>query len=428
MTDEADAITRAVEAVSRIDAVPTLLAVVCEATGMRFAAVAHITDSRWTACAVRDDIPLGLRPGEGLAVNPTLCFESRSSRAPILVEHASVDAHYRTAHLPAVYPIESYIAVPIVLAKNRYFGSLCALDPSPAKLGEPRIVSMFSRFAALIATQLEHLSRLEQEHSALLYERATGELREQFIAILGHDLRNPLQAVFATADQLERKLAYPAHAELASRIKSSARRMSSLIDDVLDFARGRLGGGIGIDLTEVADINAGLQRVIREVEDAQPDCRIVSDIRVGRPVRCDLGRLQQVAANLLANALTHGAPHSAVRITARDDDRDLILEVWNAGEPIPAENLGRIFEPYWRNSAADSHNGLGLGLHICAQILRAHAGRISVTSTIEAGTQFTARLPLGAPRTTEPHPDLATRSAEPRFRQSRPEGPPSTSL
>jgi signal transduction histidine kinase len=172
--------------------------------------------------------------------------------------------------------------------------------------------------------------------------------------------------------------------------------MSGLIDDVLDFARGRLGGGIGLDLTDVENINTGLATVVEELKDAQPECEIISHINVNRAVRCDLGRLQQVASNLLANALTHGLPQSPVRITARADENDLVLEVWNAGEPIPTESLSKIFEPFWRHSVSASRNGLGLGLHICSQIVRAHRGRITVTSTREHGTQFTARLPLSS--------------------------------
>jgi signal transduction histidine kinase len=157
-----------------------------------------------------------------------------------------------------------------------------------------------------------------------------------------------------------------------------------------------LGGGVGLglELTDVDNINAGLTTVVQEFQDAQPECEIISHISVNRAVRCDLGRLQQVASNLLANALTHGLPHSPVKISARADENDLVLEVWNAGEPIPAESLGKIFEPFWRHSVSASRNGLGLGLHICSQIVSAHSGRISVASTRENGTLFTARLPL----------------------------------
>jgi signal transduction histidine kinase len=388
-------IAKAVAAIGRIDAVPTLLAVLCETTGMRFAVVARVTGKIWTACAVQDDIQLGVRAGGQLALRTNLAFESQASRTPIVVEHASTDPRYRANADPKIYKIESYISVPIFLSGGRYFGNLCALDPRPIKVAGPHILSMFNRFAALIASGLEHQLQREQEHSALLDARAASELREQFIAILGHDLRNPLQAAYASSDRLQRKLTDPDLLVIASRIKTNLSRMSALIDDVLDLARGRLGGGIRVELTEVHNVNTGLTTVVQELRDARPECKIVSSIGVDRSVRCDLGRLQQVASNLLANALTHGRPHAPVKFSAHADDRDLVLQVWNAGDPIPPECINKIFEPFWRHSASGSRNGLGLGLHICSQIVRAHEGQISVTSTAAHGTLFTARLPLG---------------------------------
>jgi signal transduction histidine kinase len=398
MDDSPEEIARAVASIGRIDAVPTLLAVLCETTGMRFAVVARVTDAAWTACAVRDDIELGVEPGDRLAGAAILCFDSRTSQAPIVIEHASLDPRCRATHMSQPYAIESFVSVPIILADGRYFGRLCALDPNPAKVAAPFIVSMFNRFAGLIAAQLESQVRQEQVHAALLHERAASELREQFMAILCHDLRNPLQAVYGGADLLARKLTLSAHADIASRIKTSARRMSSLIDDVLDFARGRIGKGIGLELTDVEDVNSGLTTVVQELQDAQPGCKILAKISVDRSVRCDLGRLQQLASNLLANALTHGEPSSPVTITAWADEHHLILEVWNAGEPIPPESIEKIFEPFWRHSTSGSRNGLGLGLHICSQIVRAHDGQIAVTSSRESGTQFSVRLPLGTLR------------------------------
>jgi signal transduction histidine kinase len=400
MGDGVEDISQAITAIGRIAAVPTLLAVICEVTGMRFAAVARVTDTQWTACAVQDDIHLGVKPGGELAVDTTLCVETRAARAPIIIEHASIDPRYRTCYVPNLYKIESYVSVPIILASGKYFGNLCALDPKPAKV-PPRIAAMFTRFAALIASQLDIQLVQEREHAALLDERAAGELREQFIAILGHDLRNPLQAVYASGELLERRFRDPVISTIAARIKTNARRMSLLIDDVLDFARGRIGGGINVEFTEVEYINLGLTTVIQELLDAQPGCRIISDINVGRSVRCDLGRLQQVASNLLANALTHGLAHSPVKITATADENDLVLEVWNAGAPIPHDSIDKIFEPFWRHHLSASRNGLGLGLYICAQIVHAHEGRITVTSTEEHGTQFTARLPLRTAQTLE---------------------------
>jgi signal transduction histidine kinase len=406
MDNSPQEIAKAVAAIGRIDAVPTLLEVLCEITGMRFASVARVTDRVWTACAVKDDIHLGVTPGCQLPVNKTLCIESKALRTPIIIEHVSADPRYRTHPVLKRYQIESCVSVPIILSNGRFFGNLCALDRNPSKMAEMRILSMFKHFATLIGSQLDRQLLQEQEHRALLDERAAGELREQFIAILGHDLRNPLHAVYASGELLERRLTDPALLNIASRIKTNVRRMSSLIDDVLDFARGRLGGGIGVELTEVENINTGLITVVQELQDAQPDCKILSSISVNRSVRCDLGRLQQVASNLLGNALTHGLPNSPVKISASADEHDLVLEVWNAGEPIPPESLGKIFAPFWRHSVSASRNGLGLGLHICSQIVRAHQGRISVVSTREHGTQFTARLPLGA--SLEMNPALVT--------------------
>jgi signal transduction histidine kinase len=345
-----------------------------------------------------------------------LCFDSRASRAPIIIEHASADPRYCNHGAPKRYRIESYVSVPITCANGSYFGNLSALDPSPAKVAEPRVLSMFTEFAALIASQLDHQLLEEQEHRALLDERAAGELREQFMAILGHDLRNPLHAVYASGDMLERQFTDPALLTIASRIKANVRRMSSLIDDVLDFARGRLGGGINVEVAVVENINTGLEMVVQELRDAQPDCKILTDISVARSIPCDLGRLQQIASNLLGNALTHGQLDSPIKISARVDDNDLVLEVWNAGEPIPTESLSKIFEPFWRHSVAHSRNGLGLGLHICSQIVRAHQGRISVTSTRESGTQFTVRLPVCAlasrtPILTIAQPEMSRTSA-----------------
>lgn len=396
MSDSPEEIAKDVLAVGRINSVPTLLQVLCETTGMRFAAVARVTDRTWTACAVHDDINFGLIPGGQLDVNTTLCTEVRQSRVPIVIDKASSDPRYCNHHTPRFYNIESYVSVPIVLADGRYFGNLCAIDPAPAKVSDPRVVSMFNRFAELIAQNLENDAARNSAVSALLDERAASELREQFIAILGHDLRNPLAAVAMTGEVLLRKLTDPELMALASRIKTNARRMSALIDDVLDFARARLGGGIGIRMEEVHHLETALIAVVRELQDAQPARTITTDIRVQGRITCDIDRIQQLASNLLSNALAHGSAERPVTIRAATDSDELILSIWNDGEPIPEDSIDKIFAPFWRHSTSANRHGLGLGLHICSQIVRAHKGTIEVTSSRERGTEFTVRLPLNA--------------------------------
>jgi signal transduction histidine kinase len=395
LADDPAEIARDVLAVGRLEAIPTLLEVLCEITGMGFTAVARVTDKTWTLCAVKDEINFGLKPGGQLELETTLCIEAKRSRSAIVIDHASEDPHYRDHHTPRLYKIESYVSVPIVFANGRYFGNLCAIDPRPAKVMDPKIIGTFQRFARLIALQLEGELSRESSEIALRDARADGELREQFMAILGHDLRNPLQAVAMSSALIEKRASDAMLKELAGRISTNVRRMSTLIDDILDFARGKLGGGgIHVDINDRADINTALIEVVRELQDGHPERKIIVDIRVGRAARCDIGRLQQVISNLVANALAHGAQERPVVVSAFADDAELILTVSNDGEPIPAEALAKIFEPFWRRSIGPHRQGLGLGLSICSQIIRAHKGTLSVTSTREAGTTFTARVPL----------------------------------
>ncbi len=391
--DRPEDLAQEVRAVAKIEALPTLLAVLCVTTGMRFAAVARVTENTWIACAIHDEINFGLQVGGELPLESTLCNESKRSRAPIVIDHASQDVRYGNHHTPLTFKIESYVSVPIVLATGRYFGNLCALDPAPAKVSDAKTIAMFERFAAFIAMQLDSQISRQSEQNILRDERLASELREQLIALLGHDVRNPLQAIVVTSDLIAKKTTDPGLLSLAARIKANSKRMSALIDDVLDLARGRLGGEIGISIAAVPDLNAGLRAVLKELQDGQPTRQIIARLEVTGTVSCDLRRVQQVASNLIGNALTHGAPDSIVKVTAVSTDTEFVFEVWNDGPPIPSENLGKIFEPFWRRSSSGSQ-GWGLGLYICTQIVRAHGGSLAVTSSREAGTQFTVRLPL----------------------------------
>jgi signal transduction histidine kinase len=394
--DSAEAIARDVAAIGRIGAIPSLLKVVCEMTGMGFAAVARVSDNTWTACAVRDGIGFGLLPGGRLDVRTTLCIEARAARAPVVIDHASQDPVYFKHHTPRLYNIESYISVPIVLQDGEYFGNLCAIDPRPAKVSEPRIVAMFTLFAELIAFQLQDERRRQQAETALLTERATSELREQFIAVLGHDLRNPLAAVSSMADLIAYGEQQPELVEIGQRLQAAARRMARLIDDVLDFARGRLGAGMGVALAPVTDLAQDLREVVAELRQANPRRELIENYAIDGPVRCDRARLQQLLSNLASNALAHGAPDQPVRVDAFLDAGTLVLEVANRGTPIAPANLGRVFEPYWRPASSSPGGGLGLGLYISSQIVKAHGGALTVVSTGQEGTRFTARLPATA--------------------------------
>ncbi len=399
MMPSEEAIARDVAAVGRISAVGPLLTMLCESTGMGFAAVARVTDDSWTACAVQDNIAFGLGPGGQLDVTTTLCRESRAMRQPVVIDHASHDPVYCDHHTPRLYNIETYISVPIVLSNGEYFGNLCAIDPRPATVSDVRTVAMFTAFADLVARLLEAQAQQEQTETALLSERATAELREQFIAVLSHDLRNPLAAVGASAELL-RLRKEPEIVRVGERLRSVTRRMSRLIDDVLDFARGRLGSGLGVTMQTTDTLATRLGEVVAELRAPHPGRVLDSELDIAGPLRCDPHRMQQLVSNLLGNALTYGAVDQPIVLRARMEGGILVLSVANGGEPIAAADLARIFEPYWRPTHSKPGGGLGLGLHICAQIAKAHRGTLEVSSSASTGTIFTARLPVGEALTT----------------------------
>ncbi|HZY19222.1 MAG TPA: ATP-binding protein [Ramlibacter sp.] len=167
-----------IEAVASIDAVPLILEVLTRTTGMGFAAVARVTDQQWICCAVRDEIAFGLGVGGELQLQTTICNEIRQSGEAVVIDDVAADPHFRTHHTPAMYGFRSYISVPIYRRDGEFFGTLCAIDPAPARLTGQPSVAMFRAFADLIGQQLDaqdkaaelHRVREESEQRKRLYE------------------------------------------------------------------------------------------------------------------------------------------------------------------------------------------------------------------------------------------------------------------
>ncbi|MCZ2496088.1 sensor histidine kinase [Xylophilus sp. Kf1] len=392
--DSPAAVARSIEAIARIGSVPSILRLMCELTGMGFAAVARVTDGTWTACAVQDNIGFGVAVGGQLALDTTLCHEVRLGGKTIAFDKASDHAVYKDHHTPRIYGIESYVSIPIALKSGRYFGNLCAVDPRPARVSDPRVLLQMEMFADLIAAQLEHDDLFLASESALTDARAVSDLREHFIAVLGHDLRNPLSALVASTELLLRRSSEPDVVRIGKVMRSATRRMSALIDDVLDLARSRLGtGGIGARIVEVDHLDLSLREVVGELRTAFPGRAIDDRIVIDVPVECDRGRIQQLLSNLLGNAISHGAADQPVTIEAGVSDGWLEIAVTNGGEPMPPETLAKVFEPFWRPATSAPGGGLGLGLYICWEIAQAHGGTMQVVSNSEC-TRFSALLPI----------------------------------
>ncbi|MBM1173861.1 GAF domain-containing sensor histidine kinase [Microvirga arabica] len=387
-------------AIDRIQAVPTILEVVCRTTGMGFAAVARVTEDRWIACAVRDDIQFGLQPGGELKLETTICHEIRQAGKEVVIDHVAEDQTYCRHHTPAMYGFQSYISMPLVLADGSFWGTLCAIDPRPARLNTPVTIGMFKLFAELIGFHLQAGERLAASEANLatseadlLDERKTSELREQFIAVLGHDLRNPLASIDAGAKMLLREPLSPKGMTVVDLVQSSVKRMAELIDNVLDFARGRLGSGLTLERDARVPLGEVLEQVVDELRAAWPDRRIETRLAVTKTVSCDRARIAQLLSNLVANAITHGASEETIVVHASTLGGNFELSVANQGEPIPPATMKRLFQPFFRVAARPSQQGLGLGLYIACEIARAHGGSLDVTSDQEE-TRFTFRMPL----------------------------------
>lgn len=382
-----------IRAVARIAAVPTVLRVASEISGVRFAAVARVTESTWHACAVEDRADFGLRAGDPLEVATTICSEVRDSRTPILIEHASSEPAFCDHPTPKMYGFESYFSFPIYRTDGKYFGTLCGLDAEPLKLRDGKIKDLMALLAELISLQLTAEEASSRDREALARERERAELREQFVAVLGHDLRSPLAAIVAGSEFLLELEPGEVERTVLERIESSGLRMHALIDDVLDFARGRLGGGFTVR-PEESDVGELVAEVLDELRSAYPDRELRLSDGHGVKAAVDPARFVQMLTNLIGNALVHSPSSAPVDIRVDGSAERCRVSITNEGDPIPEQALPRLFEPYFRGPDSAVDSGLGLGLYIAAEIVRAHGGEIRVESGTR--TTFTVDLPRTA--------------------------------
>lgn len=379
--------------IGKIPAVSRILDVVCRMTGMGFAAVARVTDERWIACGVNDLIGFGLKPGGELKLETTICHEIRASRTPVIIDNVADDKIYSRHHTPEIYGIQSYISMPIILSDGNFFGTLCAIDPRPAQVSRPEIVESFRLFAELIAFHLDAQAKLDSTQEELLDEQYNSVLREQFIAVLGHDLRNPLSAIDAGAKLLQRSVNDSKSQQILTLMAASVTRMAGIIENVMDLARGRLGGGFTLDLEEKRPVLPILNQVVDELRAAWPNRTIETVFAPMAPFSFDAAKLGQLFSNLVGNALVHGADGKPVFVGAEITDGTFEFWVSNAGEPLSEETLELIFKPFHRGKFKPNQQGLGLGLYICSEIAKAHGGKLTVVSS-DQEIRFTFRLPV----------------------------------
>ncbi len=265
-------------------------------------------------------------------------------------------------------------------------------EPKTLLLNAAPIRDSHGTIVAAVASFQDITGRKQTEE---MLERQA-HFREQFIGILGHDLRNPLSAISVASQLLLRQGLPEAQVRIASRIASSADRMGAMINDLLDLTRARLGGGIPVALRPV-NLRDICRHVVEELEFAHPDRTLRFESEGSYWGEWDPDRIAQVLSNLIGNALEHGRKASPVQVSLIEAGGDSVrFTVHNEGSPIPPEILPVLFDPFRRGAqglTGGNSRGLGLGLYIAHQIVEAHGGTLEVASTAAEGTTFTATLP-----------------------------------
>jgi signal transduction histidine kinase len=221
--------------------------------------------------------------------------------------------------------------------------------------------------------------------------------RDMFLAILGHDLRNPLNSVILSAQALALTCKLdPESAQIASQISVSAAAMARMVNDLLDFTQDALNAGMPI-APAAMDLKTLGQEVLAEMRAANPTRKLSLEAHGDLTGQWDAARLRQVISNLVGNALQHGSQTTPVQLSISPEASAVCIEVRNQGPPIPPQALPTIFDPMVRIASAHEQKRLpgsiGLGLHIAREVVMAHGGAIKVKSSAEQGTVFTVQLP-----------------------------------
>ncbi|MDR6990534.1 GAF domain-containing protein [Luteimonas sp. 3794] len=393
--DVPNQVQRDIDAITRIAAVPKILEVITRTTGLRFAAVARVTDSRWIACAVRDEVAFGLQAGGELELRTTICDEIRQHRQPVVFGHASTNPEFAEHHTPRLYGLESYISVPIHRASGAFFGTLCAIDPLPSRVEAPETLQMMELFAELIGEQLESDERYALSQAALHTALDVAKLRERFINEVSDDLKEPIQALVMDAYLIKTTPGLDADTrERVAAMEANLWRMAALVGGIADFAHDKLVPVAPLVRTPAATLAAELQRVLSQVVSAYPQRVLVTAVRIDADVDCDPARLGQLLVNLALNVLRHVVADAAVSIEATTTAGSLILAVEAPGLVLSDEDLGRVAD----TSAAPGGPTRGpraWDFFIAGEIACAHAGRLAVTPT-PGGSRLAFAMPLQA--------------------------------
>lgn len=304
-----------------------------------------------------------------------------------------VMAHDTAAEIHAAARMSSGLNSDQVMAEFRALrSSVLRLWTCSVEITTPEQIQDMVRFnEAIDQAQSESMAR---------YSKLLRDSQSLFLAILGHDVRSPLGAVSMGAQVLLHDQTLPSKVlKVALRIFNSCKRVDEIVRDLLDFSTSHLGDGIPIDPYTV-DLTDICHNVVEEARTFHPDCKIELVTEGDLTGAWDGPRLAQAFANLISNAVQHGKPEAPIHIALAGGKNDVLFEVKNEADIIPAAKLRTLFDPVKSfairppsERTLSRVQNLGLGLYVVKEIVKAHEGQISVTSTAASGVKFSIRLP-----------------------------------
>ncbi|MBC7000903.1 ATP-binding protein [Cytophaga sp. FL35] len=397
---------RDIEDVQSLSIVPTILDIVCRATGLQFAAIARVTDENWITCGVLDKIPFGLSVGDELEIGTTFCNQVRKTDKIVVIDHVKEDSVYRDHPIPLQYGFQSYISVPIVRKDGEFFGTLCALDIRPNRLNNAKIIDMFTLFSNLIAFHLDTIKTLKtQKHLIGQKEKQL----DTYTYISSHDLQEPLRKIQLLTSSIQERESgnlSPRGMKYFDSIMKAATRMRRIVNDLLEYSQ----IGYRTDNFQHHDLEALIGRV---------RFRIQEEFGITHPF-LQLGELcclpivpvqmEQLFYNIMHNSIRyrHKDRQPLVSIgcsidkgtnfglpSLEDDVEYCEIVITDNGIGFdPKFNL-RIFEMFKRLHPDGENRSTGMGLTIAKRIAQNHDGDMIAIGKPGDCTMVKVYLPTG---------------------------------
>ncbi|RZJ50198.1 MAG: GAF domain-containing protein [Flavobacterium sp.] len=419
--------------------IPKLLSVICQTTGMGFAAVARVTEERWITCASEDHLEFGLKAGDELQIKTTICNDIRKNVQPVIIDNVSEDPDFFDHHTPRMYKLQSYISMPIIRQDGTFFGTLCAIDPKPNSLKTFKVREMFTLFADLISFHIEAIEQgvenknILKEKSNLLIktegqkkeaerqksdaekklieknislEKMNSEL-EAFNYISSHDLQEPLRKIqtftgIIEKEEIENLSEKGKHA--FAKIRVSAMRMQNLISDLLTYSKTKFDDR----KFELKDLNVIANDVIEDLAEEVKNKNIHFQIENLGFLNVIEFQFRQLLYNLLSNSVKFSDPDKEPTITIiskvikGSDETDIKLDQNIFYYNLTVSDNGIGFDPIYSDRIFGLFQALhtkpvkstGIGLTIVKRIVENHKGFIKAKGILNEGAAFNIFIPV----------------------------------